>query len=398
MPIVLFALMLGVFCVGTAEIVISGLLPVVASDLSVTLPQAGLLVTGYALGVTIVGPFVTLLTTRVPRKTLVLGLMGLFVLGNVVAALAADYNLLMAARVFTSLSHGTFVAVAFNMAAMLSPVDKQGSAMAKIALGFNLANALGAPLGTFVGQRLGWQATFWAIVIIAVITVALIAAFVPAKLPTPERPAEGALKAEVKVLGQGNLQLAVIITVLAQGAVFTASTYVVPLLMDVSKFSAGTVAGLLVVFGIGAVIGNFAGGKLADGHVMRGVTTVLTALVAVLALFWLVSPVPMASAVALFLFGAIGFSIIPSLQARIQSVAVAAPTLALSVNVSAFNLGNGLGAWLGGVVIDKGFGVRAVPLAASLVAAVSLGLTLLSWRNDRKSAGTKQEELATAND
>ncbi|KOV87156.1 hypothetical protein ADL03_07165 [Nocardia sp. NRRL S-836] len=390
--------MLGVFCVGTAEIVISGLLPVVASDLSVTLPQAGLLVTGYALGVTIVGPFVTLLTTRVPRKTLVLGLMGLFVLGNVVAALAADYNLLMAARVFTSLSHGTFVAVAFNMAAMLSPVDKQGSAMAKIALGFNLANALGAPLGTFLGQRLGWQATFWAIVIVAAITVALIAVFVPSALPTPERPAEGALKAEVKVLTQGNLQLAVLITVLAQGAVFTASTYVVPLLMDVSEFTAGTVAALLVVFGIGAVIGNFAGGKLADGHVMRGVTTVLTALVVVLALFWLVSPVPVMSAVALFLFGAIGFSIIPSLQARIQSVAVAAPTLALSVNVSAFNLGNGLGAWLGGVVIDKGFGVRAVPLAASLVAAVSLALTLLSWRNDRKNAPTGREELATAHD
>ncbi|GLW93245.1 MFS transporter [Actinokineospora globicatena] len=398
MPIVLFALMLGVFCVGTAEIVISGLLPVVATDLAVTVPDAGLLVTGYALGVTIVGPFVTLLTTRLPRKTLVLLLMGVFALGNVAAVFAPDYDTLMAARILTSLSHGTFVAVAFNLAAMLSPADKQGSAMAKIALGFNLANALGAPLGTFVGQHLGWRATFLAIVVIAGLTVALIALFVPSTLPRPERPEKGALRSEVKVLTQRNLQLAVVITVLAQGAVFTASTYVVPLLMDVSGFSAGTVAALLVVFGVGAVLGNFAGGKLADGHVMRGVTTVLVANVVVLLLFWATSTVPVLSAVGLFLFGAVGFSIIPSLQARIQSVADAAPTLALSVNVSAFNLGNGLGAWLGGAVIDRGFGVRSVLPAAAGLAAVSLLLTLLSWRMDRSTTPAEKVKVGSTED
>ncbi|MCM2438772.1 MFS transporter [Agrobacterium vitis] len=385
MPIILFALMLGVFCVGTAEIVVSGLLPIVASDLSVSVPEAGLLVTGYALGVTIVGPFVTLFTTNVPRKMLVLGLMILFVLGNIASVFAPDYRMLMLARVFTSLSHGTFVAVAFNLAASLSPADKQGSAMAKIALGFNMANAAGAPLGAFIGQNLGWRATFVAIILVAVVTVALIAMFMPASLPRSKQAKKGSLRQELSVLGHSNVQFAVVATVLAQGAVFTASTYIVPLLTDVSNFNPNAIAALLVVFGLGAVIGNFAGGRLADGNVMRGITVVLTSLTLVLAVFWLSSVTPLLSAITLFFFGAIGFSIIPSLQARIQSVALAAPTLALSVNVSAFNLGNGLGAWLGGAVIGHGFGVRAVLLAASALAATSLAIILLSWYLERRN-------------
>ncbi|MBK4785864.1 MAG: MFS transporter [Pantoea sp. Pent] len=384
MPVTLFALMLSVFCLGTADIIISGLLPVVSSDLAVTLPDAGLLVTGYALGVTIIGPFVTLLTSRVPRKALILGLMVPFIMGNVWAVMASDYQMLMAARILTSISHGTFVAVAFSLAVTLSPADKQGSAMAKIALDFNLANALGGPLGTFIGQNLGWRATFVAIVIVALISTALIAAFMPDKLPQAEQSKPGAMRRELSALGNPTLIFAVITTVLAQGAVFTASTYVVPLLMDISHFSPSAVSALLVVFGIGAIMGNFAGGRLADKHVMRGVTTVLSSLVIVLIVFWMTSVVPVLSAITLFLFGAIGFSIIPSLQARIQSLAVAAPTLALSVNVSAFNLGNGLGAWMGGTVLGFGFGIRAVPLAAAMLAAVSLIITLFAWCLSRR--------------
>lgn len=384
MPVTLFALMLGVFCLGTAEIVISGLLPIVASDLSVSLPNAGLLVTGYALGVTIIGPFVTLFTTRIPRKTLVLGLMVPFILGNIWAVLAPNYQMLMAARILASISHGTFVAVAFSLAVALSPANKQGSAMAKIALGFNLANALGGPLGTFIGQNLGWRATFVAIVVIAAISVALIAMFMPSKLPQAEQSKPGTVRRELSSLTNPMLVFAVITTVLAQGAVFTASTYIVPLLMDVSHFTPSAISALLVVFGIGAILGNFAGGRLADKHVMRGVTTVLSSLVFVLAVFWMTSTVPVLSAITLFIFGAVGFSIIPSLQARIQSLAVAAPTLALSVNVSAFNLGNGLGAWMGGAVLDFGFGIRAVPLAAAGLAAISLAITLVSWHFSRQ--------------
>lgn len=384
MPIILFALMLGVFCLGTAEIIISGLLPIVASNLSVSLPDAGLLVTGYALGVTIIGPFVTLLTTRVPRKTLVLGLMLPFILGNVWAVLASDYQMLMVARILTSISHGTFVAVAFSLAVTLSPVNKQGSAMAKIALGFNLANALGSPLGTFIGQNFGWRATFVVIVIIAIISVVLMAAFMPSNLPQAEQSKPGAMRRELSALNNPSLVFAVITTVLAQGAVFTASTYVVPLLMDISHFGPSAISALLVVFGIGAIIGNFVGGRLADKHVLRGVTTVLSSLVIVLIVFWMTSPVPILSAITLFIFGAIGFSIIPSLQARIQSLAMAAPTLALSVNVSAFNLGNGLGAWMGGTVLGLGFGIRAVPLAGAVLAAISLVITIMAWYLSRQ--------------
>ncbi|MCH9691285.1 MAG: MFS transporter [Gammaproteobacteria bacterium] len=384
MAITLFALMLGVFCLGTAEIIISGLLPNVAADLSVSLPNAGLLVTGYALGVTIIGPFVTLLTLRVPRKTLMLGLMAPFILGNIWAVLAPDYQTLMAARILTSISHGTFVAVAFSLAVMLSPANKQGSAMAKIALGFNLANAFGGPMGTFIGQNLGWRATFIAIVAIAIISVILIVVFMPSKLAQAQQPKSGAMGRELSTLINPTLAFAVIATVLAQGAVFTASTYIVPLLMDVSYFTPSAVSALLVVFGIGAIIGNFAGGRLADKHVMRGVTIVLSSLVIILIVFWMTSVVPILSAITLFLFGAIGFSIIPSLQARIQALAVAAPTLALSVNVSAFNLGNGLGAWMGGIVLDFGFGIRAVLLAAAVLAVISLAIILLSWRQSRQ--------------
>lgn len=391
MPITIFALMLGVFCLGTAEIVISGLLPIVANDLSVSLPSAGLLVTGYALGVTIIGPFVTLFTSKVPRKTLVLGLMIPFILGNVGAVLAPDYQLLMFSRIVTSISHGTFVAVAFSLAVTLSPVNKQGSAMAKIALGFNLANALGGPLGTLIGQHFGWRATFEAIIVIAVISTALIAAYMPSNLPGAEDSKPGAIRRELRELSNPNIVFAVITTVLAQGAVFTASTYIVPLLTEVSHFSASSISALLVIFGIGAIMGNFAGGRLADKHVMRGVTTVLGSLVVILVLFWMTSIVPFLSAITLFLFGAIGFSIIPSLQARIQSVALAAPTLALSVNVSAFNLGNGFGAWMGGAVLDLGLGVRSVPLAGAALAAVSLVITVFMWRRDRQIARSAYE-------
>lgn len=376
MPITIFALMLGVFCLGTAEIVISGLLPIVANDLSVSLPSAGLLVTGYALGVTIIGPFVTLFTAKIPRKTLVLGLMVPFILGNLGAVLAPDYPMLMLARIFTSISHGTFVAVAFSLAVTLSPVNKQGTAMAKIALGFNLANALGGPVGTFIGQHFGWRATFEVIITIAVISTALIAFYMPAHLLGAQESEPGAIRRELSALSHPKVVFSVITTVLAQGGVFTASTYIVPLLTEVSHFSAGSVSILLVIFGIGAIIGNFAGGRLANKRVMRGVITVLGSLVLILVLFWMTSIVPSLSAITLFLFGAIGFSIIPALQARIQSVAQAAPTLALSVNVSAFNLGNGLGAWMGGAVLDLGFGVRSVPLAGAALAAVSLMIAI----------------------
>ncbi|MEU1229660.1 MFS transporter [Streptomyces sp. NPDC005828] len=387
MPLPLLALMLGVFCVGTAEIAIAGILPEMSADLGVSVPTVGLLVTGYALGVTIGGPIITLLTAKWSRKGLLLGLMGIFIVGNVVAALAPNYGMLMGARIFTSFSHGTFAAVAWHVAALMSPPDKQATAMAKIALGFNFANVLGSPIGTLIGQQFGWRSTFVFITVFAVACVALIYAFVPSGLSTTDdedTEKDVSLRDQLKVFRSGSLQLSMLITVLAQGAVFTTSTYLAPLLRDVSHFAPAMVGILLIVFGIGSVLGNILGGRAADTNVMRGVLTAQTALLASLVLFWALSPYQIPAAAALFLFGAAGFSIIPALQARILSVAAAAPALALSANVSAFNLGNGLGAWLGGTTIDLGLGVRDVTLTAALATTAALLLSFAMWARTRR--------------
>ncbi|MFG2022844.1 MFS transporter [Streptomyces sp. NPDC048825] len=389
MPLPLLALMLGVFCVGTAEVVIAGILPEMSADLDVSIPSAGLLVTGYALGVTIGGPVITLLTTKWSRKALLLSLMGVFIAGNVIAALAPNYATLMGARVFTSLSHGTFAAVAWHVAALMSPPDKQATAMAKIALGFNFANVLGSPIGTFIGQQFGWRATFAYVTAFAVMCHLLIYKFVPSALSTEsdetaEEPAS--LREQMKVFRKGSLQLSMLITVLAQGAVFTTSTYLAPLLRDIGHFAPAMVGILLIVFGVGSVLGNILGGKSADANVMRGVLRAQTALLAALLLFWAAAPHQIPAAVALFVFGAAGFSIIPALQARILAVASAAPALALSANVSAFNLGNGLGAWLGGTTIDLGFGVRSVTLTAALATTIALVLSLAMWARGRRES------------
>ncbi|MFE2722999.1 MFS transporter [Kitasatospora sp. NPDC059327] len=387
MPLPLLALMLGVFCVGTAEVVIAGILPEMSASLDVSIPTAGLLVTGYALGVTIGGPIITLLTTKWSRKTLLLGLMGVFIAGNIVAALAPSYPMLMGARVFTSLSHGTFAAVAWHVAALMSPPDKQATAMAKIALGFNFANVLGSPIGTFIGQHFGWRSTFVYVTVFAVLCLLLISVFVPGTLSTESgSSAEGStsLRDQMKVFRQGSLQLSMLITVLAQGAVFTTSTYLAPLLRDIGHFAPAMVGILLIVFGIGSVLGNILGGRAADADVMRGVLRAQTALLAALLLFWVAAPHQIPAVVALFLFGAAGFSIIPALQARILAVAAAAPALALSANVSAFNLGNGLGAWLGGATIDLGYDSRAVTLTAALATAIALLLSLAMWARGRR--------------
>ncbi|BCM68667.1 hypothetical protein EASAB2608_04001 [Streptomyces sp. EAS-AB2608] len=388
MPLPLLALMLGVFCVGTAEVVIAGVLPEMSADLHVSIPTAGLLVTGYALGVTIGGPVITLLTTKWARKALLLGLMGVFIAGNVIAALAPNYGTLMGARVFTSLSHGTFAAVAWHVAALMSPPDKQATAMAKIALGFNFANVLGSPIGTFIGQQFGWRSTFVYITVFAVLCLLLIQKFVPSALSTESDTAEegASLREQMNVFRKGSLQLSMLITVLAQGAVFTTSTYLAPLLRDVGDFAPAMVAILLIVFGIGSVLGNILGGKGADANVMRGVLRAQTALLAALLLFWAAAPHQIPAIVALFVFGAAGFSIIPALQARILAVASAAPALALSANVSAFNLGNGLGAWLGGTTIDLGFGVRSVTLTAALATAIALLLSVAMWARGRQQS------------
>lgn len=380
MPLSLFALMLCVFSVGTAESVIAGILPEIAGDLDVSMSAVGLLVSGYALTVVLAGPLLTLGTGRVPQKTLVLSLIFVFVLGNLVAATAGGYPLLMAGRVLSALAHCTLFAVCIVIANRLVGPGRQGSAVAKVALGLNLATVAGVPIGTAIGQHFGWRATFWAVLAMSVVSAVLVVAFVPA---VPGPTGSGAVS-ELRVFGHQPVQAAIGVTVLASAGAFTAYTFIAPLLTEVSGFGAGGLTALLLLFGAGSVVGNILGGRAADRALLPSLVATLSVLAASLLLLALVAPVQPLTAVAVFLFGASYFAIIPAVQARIMTAAGAqAPTLALAVNISAFNIGIAGGAWLGGRVIDAGLGLRAVTVVAAVVTAAGVAVAVRELFRDR---------------
>ncbi|MEU6094311.1 MFS transporter [Streptomyces sp. NPDC047079] len=379
----LFALMLCVFGVGTSEYVIAGILPGLSQDLGVDIPTAGLLVTAYALGVVIGGPIVTIATARIQRKTLMLLLMAVFILGNVLAAVAPNYWVIVVARVVAALVHSTFVAVGIMLAVNMVPEGQSGTAVAKVSLGLNLATVLGVPLGTFIGEDYGWRATFWAVAGITTLATLLVAAVVPPAAATGDGAAS-----ELKVLGNRRVQAAIAITVLGNAGFGTVFTYIAPLLTDVTDFSTTAVAALLIVFGVGSVFGTMLGGKLADRSLMPALCGLLAGLAIVQLLFGAAASVQVVAAVLVFVFGAASFSIIPGLQARILSSAAGAPTLALAVNISAFQLANAGGSWLGGRVVDMA-GVRWTTVAGAAVTVLGLGLGVLELLRDRRARATQ---------
>lgn len=385
MTLPLFALMLCVFSVGTVEYVISGILPALAGDLNVSIPQAGMLITAYALAVVIGGPILTIATTRLGRRQLMIWLMVLFVVGNLIAFMAPNYWVLLVARVLSALTHSTFFAVAIVVASALAEPGKQASALAKVALGLNLATVLGVPLGTVVGQQFGWRATFLAVALVSAVATVLVLAAV--RVPATERPTSAA--AELKVFSKREVQLAILMTALSQAGVFTVFTYVAPLLTQVTGYPEAAITVLLLVFGVGSVVGNFVGGRLADRSLMRSLAWLLTALAAVLLLFYLTVVNKPLAAVTLFVFGAAAFSIIPGLQARLLGSASGAPTLAVAVNISAFQIANAFGAYLGGEVINVGLPIRLVTVAGAAVTACGLLMALYTIRRDRARAAAQ---------
>ncbi|HYG41551.1 MAG TPA: MFS transporter [Bordetella sp.] len=381
MPIALWALAVGAFGIGTTEFVIMGLLPEVGADLGVSLSSAGLLVTGYALGVVVGAPPVAILTTRLPRKTLLLGLMLIFTLGNLACALAPGYGTLMAARVLTSLAHGAFFGVGSVVATSLVKPEKQASAIALMFTGLTLANVLGVPFGTWLGQAWGWRATFWAVTGVGIVAMAAIAAWVPHS----RGDRGGDLMGELRALSRPQVLLGFAMTVLGFGGVFTAFTYIAPLLTELAGFSAGAVSPILLLFGVGLVAGNMYGGKLADRRLMPTLVGSLALLAVVLAVFSLTIHGKFAAVVTVAVLGAAAFATVPPLQMRVLEKAGDAPNLASAFNIAAFNLGNAAGAWLGGLTIDHGPGLAATPLVAAAVTASGLGVALYSWRLDRQS-------------
>jgi DHA1 family inner membrane transport protein len=373
MPLPLLALAASAFAIGTTEFIIMGLLPDVAGSLGVSIPSAGLLVTGYALGVAVGAPIMAALTNRWRRKTVLLALMGVFIVGNLFCAVAPDYWSLMAARVVTSFAHGSFFGVGAVVAAGLVAKDKQASAIAMMFTGLTLANILGVPFGTLIGQALGWRAAFWAVVGLGIAAAAAIALLVPAK----SDEASSSLAREVGVLARPQVWLALLTTVLGFGGVFTVFTYITPILEQVTGFTPHAVSGVLLLFGVGLTLGNMLGGKLADRALVPTLLGVLAVLALVMALFSVTSHSPIPAIVTIFVWGVAGFATVPPLQMRLVEKAKEAPNLASSLNIGAFNLGNAGGATLGGLIIDHGLNFNWVSIAGALVAVAGLAVAFL---------------------
>jgi MFS transporter, DHA1 family, inner membrane transport protein len=382
MPVAVLALTAGAFGIGTTEFIIMGLLLQVGADMHVSVSAAGLLISGYALGVFAGAPILTLATRRMPRKAVLLGLMVIFTLGNAACALAPTYGLLMASRVLTSLAHGTFFGVGSVVATSLVPEDKRASAISTMFVGLTVATLLGVPFGAWFGLMLGWRAAFWAVAAIGVAALLVLALFVPNSVGRDDAPT--ALREELAVLARPQVQLGLAMTVLGFAGLFTVFTYIQPLLTRVTGFSEAAVSPVLLVFGAGLSVGNIAGGRLADRGLNRALLATLAALAIVLVALAPALAVKAPTVVLLSLLGVAAFATVAPLQLRVlEKAGSAGRTLASSLNIAAFNLGNAIGAWAGGLTIDHGPGLAALPLIAAEITAAGLALARLSRWLDR---------------
>jgi DHA1 family inner membrane transport protein len=381
-PLPLIILALSAFAIGTAEFVIMGLLPEVAIDLHVSITAAGWLVTGYALGVAIGAPFMAVATAKLPKRKALIMLMTIFVVGNLLCALAGDYELLMIARVITALCHGAFFGIGSVVAASLVPPNKRAQAVALMFTGLTLANVLGVPLGTALGQAAGWHATFWAVTVLGI--VSLIGLIVV--LPKDHTEAATSLRSEIAALGVGRLWLALGTTVFFSGSMFALFTYIAPLLRDVTGVTPQGVTWTLLLIGLGLTIGNLIGGKLADKHLAKTLGGTFIAIALTSVVFSLTSPFLIAAEITLFVWAAATFAAVSGLQINVVQFGKKAPNLVSTLNISAFNTGNALGAWVGGVVIDAGLNLRWVPVTGAVLALLALITTVLTYKGYRRPA------------
>ena len=379
----LLALAVGAFGIGVTEFTPMGMLPLIAADLGVSIPAAGLVVSAYALGVLLGAPLMTLAAARMPRRPLLVGLMGIFTLGNVMAALADSYGFLVAARLVTSLNHGAFFGVGAVVAARLVPSERRAAAVAAMFSGLTVATIGGVPLAAWVGEALGWRTAFWGIAGVGVLAMLALRLALPDLQPEPGAD----MRAELRVLARGPVLAALGLTVVGSSAMFTVFTYVVPLLRGEAGAASGFVTAMLVLFGVGLAAGNWLGGRLADRSVDGTIAASLAGLVAVLVLLAATLRLEAAVAVLVFLWGMASFALVPPLQMRVMDAAHEAPNLASAMNIGAFNLGNAVGAAAGGAVIDAGLGYTVVPLAGAAMAGVGL-LVLALLRRGRQPTST----------
>lgn len=379
----LLALAVGAFGIGVTEFGPMGMLPIIANGLHVSIPVAGLLISAYALGVMIGAPLMTLATGRLPRRTLLIGLAGVFTLGNLLAAVSTSYWMLLIARIITSLNHGAFFGVGSIVAAGLVPPQRRAAAVAAMFMGLTIANVVGVPLATWAGAHLGWRAAFWGIAALGMATMTAL------RLTLPALPVETGVNAiaELRVLKRGRVLGALALTVVGSSAMFTVFTYIAPILREATHASLGFVTAMLVTYGVGLTVGNWLGGRFADRSVDRTLIVTLASLAIILIAFAALMPFATPTAILVFLWGVASFALVPPLQVRVMAAAADAPNLASAVNIGAFNLGNAIGAALGGGVIAAGLGLPAVALAGAATSILGLGAVLLTIKERDKLAG-----------
>lgn len=382
----LYALTLGAFAIGTTEFVPVGLLPEIAGDLHVSIPAAGFLVTGYALGVAIGGPAFTLALSRVNRKTVLMLMLVFFIAGNGLAAVANTYGILLLARIIAAFNHGTFFGVGAVVAEALVPKERSASAIATMFLGLTVAMVMGVPFGAFVGQRFGWHAPFALIALIGVFALVGVWLLVPSI--ASQKPD---LIAELRTLASGPVVLALLTTLLGFGGVFVLFTYISPLLRHVSGFAPSAVAALLVLFGVGTLIGNLAAGRAADRSLGRTLLVTIGGLAAILAISSFMWPYRPLAIIATFAIGLFGFATATPLQLLVIRAASRAPNLASSANISAFNIGNALGAALGALVIAGGLALQWLGLCAACVSLAGALVAVPALKAIRRTSPNRTE-------
>ncbi|SDL48577.1 MFS transporter, DHA1 family, inner membrane transport protein [Paenibacillus sp. OK060] len=387
-PLSLLCLTVGAFAIGMTEFIIMGLLPNVATDLNVSIPQAGQLITGYALGVAVGAPILTVFTHKIPQKKLLVLLMCIFIIGNALSVIAPTYGLLISARILTAFAHGTFLGVGSLMATRLVAPERRAGAVSVVLAGLTIANIIGVPFGTFIGQQLGWRSSFGAITILGIISLIGIIRFIPVIQQGP--PAN--LGQQFRNLVRPQVLLILLIGALGCGSLFAVFTYITPMLVDISGFAEQSVTWILVLFGVGVTLGNILGGRLADWKLMPSLMVNFGILAVLLAALTLTLDNPYHAVITIFCWGVAAFGIMPGLQIRIMNMTREAPLLATTSSHSAFNLGNAGGAYLGGFAITH-TGLISVPLYAAVIAALGLVGLFVSVTMERK---TRLPEIADA--
>jgi DHA1 family inner membrane transport protein len=384
----LLALAVASFGIGTTEFVIMGLLPNVAHDLGVTIPQAGLLVSGYALGVVFGAPILAIATARIDRRRALLLLIGIFILGNCLCAIAPSYALLMGARIVTAFSHGAFFGLGAVVAANVVPPQKRAQAIALMFTGLALANVLGVPFGTALGQAAGWRMTFWAVVAIGIVAALALYAWLPRGITS----SGAGLMQETRTLVRRQVLLAMLISVLASASLFSVFTYITPILENVTRESPHHVTWMLLLFGVGLTFGNFLGGRLGDWRLMPSVIAIFILLIGVLGVLTVTSHIAWLAGTTIFVWGVLAFALVSPLQMQVVNEASGAPNLASTLNQGAFNLGNAAGAFAGELALTDGVSYGNIPWIGVGLAALGLAFSLLSHRLDRRAPDTGHAE------